>query len=125
MEGYWLNHYFPKMMKDSMQVMPARQKVEAVLESAGFAVTAAEKYFVQPDLEDLFLYSGKNRPSIYFNEQVRKGISSFSALSNKEEVESGLQKLSGDLENGSFIKAAKKYENDSGDYCFIAARKLS
>ena len=125
MEGYWLNHYFPNMLKDSMQVMPAREKVEAALDSAGFTVTVSERYFVQPDLKDLFLYSGKDRPSIYFDEQVRKGISSFSALSNKEEVQSGLQKLSCDLENGSFIKTAQKYNNALGDYCFIVARKPS
>jgi hypothetical protein len=120
-----LNHYFPKMLKQSMIVMPARQKVEAALESAGFSVICLERYFIQPELQDLFLYSGKFRPSLYLNAEVRKNISSFSALANKEEVDYGLQKLSTDIKNGDFIKVSQKYENDLGDYCFIVAGKLS
>jgi ubiquinone/menaquinone biosynthesis C-methylase UbiE len=125
MEGYWLNYYFPKMLKESMIVMPARQKVEDALYSAGFTIISLEKYFIQPDLQDLFLYSGKFRPWLYFNEEVRKNISSFSTLANRKEVDSGLQKLSTDIESGDFVKVAQKYKNDLGDYCFIIARKLS
>jgi ubiquinone/menaquinone biosynthesis C-methylase UbiE len=124
MEGYWLNHYFPKMLKESMFAMPSRQKVEAALHSAGFIITCFEKYFIQPELQDFFLYSGKFRPSLYFNAEVRKNISSFSALTNKEEVDCGLRKLSTDIENGDFVNVAQKYENDMGDYCFIVAKKL-
>lgn len=123
MQGYWLNHYFPQMLKDSMMVMPSRQKVEDALGCVGFNVIAVEKYFVHPQLQDLFLYSGKQRPSLYFNKQVRDGISSFSALSNKKETEKGLQNLASDLENGNFDKIAQNYENDLGDYCFIVAKK--
>jgi ubiquinone/menaquinone biosynthesis C-methylase UbiE len=124
MENYWLNHYFPKMLKDSITVMPARRVIESALNSAGFTITGEEKYYVRPDLQDLFLYSGKQRPELYLNAQVRNGISSFSALSNGQEVETGLQKLSDDLENGNFAEIARKYESDSGDYCFIVATKL-
>ncbi|HEX8637622.1 MAG TPA: class I SAM-dependent methyltransferase [Pyrinomonadaceae bacterium] len=123
--NYWLKHYFPVMLKDSMAVLPEREKLLTALESAGFIVAAEEKYFVRPDLQDLFLYSGKQRPELYLNAQVRNGISSFSALSNKHEVETGLQKLSDDLKNGNFAEIARKYESDSGDYCFIVATKLS
>lgn len=123
MRGYWLNHYFPKMLKDSMDVMPSRQKVDSALNSAGFIIESVEKYFIQPDLRDLFLYSGKHRPQLYLDARIRKGISSFSALANKTEVESGLQKLANDLANGNFAQTAKKYENDLGDYCFIRAAK--
>jgi ubiquinone/menaquinone biosynthesis C-methylase UbiE len=125
MEGYWLNYYFPKMLKDSMKVMPSRRRVEKSLISAGFIIESVEKYFIQPDLRDLFLYSGKHRPQLYLDAQVRKGISSFSVLANQAEVEKGLQKLAGDLASGNFAQAAKKYENDSGDYCFIVAAKNS
>lgn len=125
METYWLNHYFPKMLADSMAVMPSRPKVEATLTSAGFSVIVEEKYFVQPDLQDLFLYSGKQRPSLYLDAEVRKGISSFSALSNKAEVENGLQKLAEDLDKEKFSEIAKNYESHSGDYVFIVAAKSS
>lgn len=124
MENYWLNHYFPQMLKDSITVMPARRVIETALNSAGFAITREEKYYIRPDLQDLFLYSGKQRPELYLNAQVRNGISSFSALSNEQEVETGLQKLSDDLKNGNFAEIARNYESDSGDYCFIVATKL-
>lgn len=121
MEGYWLNYYFPKMLRDSMKVMPGREKVENALNSAGFVIKSVEKYFIQPDLQDLFLYSGKQRPTLYLDARVRKGISSFSAIADRTEVEYGLQKLSDDLASGSFARVAKEYENDAGDYCFIEA----
>jgi ubiquinone/menaquinone biosynthesis C-methylase UbiE len=125
MENYWLNYYFPKMMQDSMAVMPARGAVERALSAAGFAIVDEEKYFIQPDLQDLFLYSGKHRPALYLDAQVRKGISSFSVLSHEEEVKTGLQKLARDMETGDFAKIVRKYENDTGDYIFIVAAKLS
>lgn len=124
MENYWLNYYFPNMMKNSMVVMLSRQKIETALNSAGFSVTNDEKYFIKPDLQDLFLFSGKQRPTLYLNVKVRKGISSFAALSNKEEVENGLQKLTNDLEKGNFAKISQKYESDLGDYSFIVATKV-
>lgn len=124
MENYWLNYYFPKMLKDSIAVMPTRQKVEKALNFAGFEISKQEKYFIRPDLQDLFLYCGKHRPSLYFSESVRNGISSFSALSNAEEVRIGLRKLSEDLENGRFSEIAEKFESDSGDYIFMTARKV-
>ena len=123
MKAYWLNYYFPNMLRDSMKVMPNRQKVLKALNSTGFAVTKEEPYFIQPDLQDLFLYSGKLRPHLYLDAQTRKGISSFSALANKEEIENGLQKLSKDLESGSFDTLAQNYESDLGDYCFVVATK--
>lgn len=125
MENYWLNYYFPVMLKDSMSVMPSRKMIETALNSAGFNIVKEEKYFIQPDLQDLFLYSGKQRPLLYLDAQIRKGISSFAVLSYAEEVENGLQKLSDDLKNGSFADVARNYENNSGDYVFIAAAKSS
>lgn len=124
MKKYWLNHYFPKMLKASMDVMPGRKTVEAALKSAGFAAVEEEKYFIEPDLQDLFLYSGKQRPALYLDEQVRNGISSFTVLSNKEEVENGLRKLKDDLENENFSKIAGRYESNAGDYSFVVAAKL-
>lgn len=124
MENYWLNHYFPVMLKDSIAVMPSRKIVENALNFAGFVVIEQEKYFVQPDLQDLFLYSGKYRPALYLDAQVRRGISSFAALGNAEEIEKGLQKLSADLENGNFTDVISNYRSDAGDYVFIVAKKV-
>lgn len=123
MQGYWLNYYFPKMLSVSMVQMPAFEVVEKQLYEAGFSQINTEKYFVQPDLQDLFLYSGKHDPKLYFNPQVRQGISSFSDLANADEVATGLQKLQRDIETGKIAEVIQQFKNDRGDYLFILADK--
>src|SRR5690242_7558808 len=67
MSGYWLNHYFPEIMARSILNMPSVKKVNEALDKSGFRNVGVEKYFVQDDLIDMFLQSGKNRPEIYFD----------------------------------------------------------
>ncbi len=123
MEGYWLHHYFPKMMKDSMLVMPSLELIESGLSGNNFQIVKRELYDIKPDLQDLFLYSGKFEPKKYFNEQIRNGISSFSAVANAKEVESGLARMKKDVSTGEIEKVMKLYENDLGDYLFLVAEK--
>lgn len=123
MKGYWLNHYFPKMLADSIVQMPASDRVETVMKASGFEIINTAKYFIQPDLEDKFLYCGKQNPELYFNEQIRHGISSFSSLANLAEVEQGLLDLRSDIDNGKIKEIMNSYENDLGDYLFIIGKK--
>ncbi|NMH86183.1 class I SAM-dependent methyltransferase [Flavivirga algicola] len=122
MKGYWLNHYFPKMLTDSIKQMPAFKNVEAAMENAGIEIYKTDKYFIKPDLQDHFLYCGKQNPELYFDDQVRHGISSFSSLANRKEVEQGLIDLRKDIDNGKFDKIAKDYQNNLGDYLYIIGR---
>lgn len=124
MEGYWLNHYFPKMLKDSMIQMPSFKKIESAMLSNGFEIIETEKYFIQPDLGDLLLYSGKHNPQLYFAEKTRKGISSFSSLAYDDEVESGLKKLANDIASNKIEEVMSSYKNQNGDYLFIKAKRL-
>jgi len=124
MEGYWLNHYFPKMLKDSMIQMPSFKKIESAMLSSGFGVIETEKYFIQPDLKDLFLYSGKHNPQLYLTSQIRKGISSFTSLAYGKEVEIGLTKLANDIASNRIEGIMNSYQNLNGDYLFVKARKL-
>lgn len=123
MTGYWLNHYFPKMLKDSMAQMPSFEKVEQAISQAGFVIVETEKYNIRPDLADLFLYSGKHHPGLYLKEPVRNGISSFSALAHAEEVEEGLKELKEDIATGKTNDIIFNYRNAMGDYLFMAGRK--
>jgi ubiquinone/menaquinone biosynthesis C-methylase UbiE len=123
MKGYWLNHYFPKMVNDSIIQMPSFEKVKSAMNRVGFEILATEKYFVKPDLQDHFLYCGKERPELYLNEEVRKGISSFSALANQQEVEKGLMKLRKDIDTGKIKDVMQSFQNDEGDYLFITGQK--
>lgn len=122
MEGYWLNHYFPKMMRDSISQMPAFSTIKEALQNAGFEIETLQSYFVRDDLQDYFLYCGKSRPELYLCEDIQRGISSFSSLANKYEIENGLHELKVDIEEGKIYEIIKKYQNDKGDYVFIVGK---
>lgn len=123
MKDYWLNHYFPDIMQRSIENMPSAESIIDGLLEFGFTDVRTEKYFVQDDLQDLFLQSGKNRPEIYFQQNIRDGISTFASLSNREEVKAGLQQLRNDIDYNLFDNIHREYESDRGDYLFIAAHK--
>lgn len=123
MKGYWLNHYFPKMLNDSIVQMPSLEQIEEAMIKAELLVTGTEIYAVTPDLKDLFLFSGKHHPALYLQPEVRWGISSFSSLADKEEVKIGLSKMKRDIENGNIEEVMKSHENDQGDYLFIIGKK--
>src|SRR5690606_20245446 len=77
MKGYWLNHYFPKMLHASIVQMPPLAAIQEGLRQTELEVKNIEKYFIKKDLQDCFLYIGKNNPDRYFDEKIRRGISSF------------------------------------------------
>ena len=123
MRGYWLNAYFPRMLEASIAQMPDLDLVERGLSRAGLRLVSTEKYFVHEDLQDLFLYSGKHDPAKYLDPGVRRGISSFAALANREEVELGLRTLEADIASGRIREVARRYANDDGDYLLVVAEK--
>jgi ubiquinone/menaquinone biosynthesis C-methylase UbiE len=123
MEGYWLNEYFPEMMRTSIIKMPSIEEVSTALKTAGFRNIITELYKVKPDLQDCFLYCGKHKPQMYFDPVIRKGSSGFARFSNKDEVERGLERMSRDIANGKIDEVIESYENDKGDYAFIVAEK--
>ena len=82
---------------------------------------STENYAVQPGLKDLFLYSGKHDPAMYFDLPIRNGISSFSDLAHREEVETGLELLANDIKSGRISEIISSYANAGGDYLFIKA----
>ncbi len=125
MEGYWLCHYFPKMLEDSMIQMPSLKRIKTNLHKNGFSIEKIEKYFIKPDLEDLFLYSGKHNPKLYFIPEIRQGISSFSSLSNAVEVEKGLNSIEKDIDSGKINDIIKNYENTNGDYLFLVVKSVA
>lgn len=124
-EKFWLRHYFPKMLEASVRKEPKLSTIENAAKAAGLKIIMQEKYFIQDDLQDQFLYVGKNNPNKYFDESVRSGISSFAQLSLKQEVEEGLQKLKTDVDSGQFETIRKQYESDLGDYLFLVLEKTS
>lgn len=123
MKTYWLNHYFPQMLRDSINQMPSFAAVKTALESAGFKIDERENYFIKENLADHFLYSGKNRPELYLRGDIQRGISSFSSLANADEVAVGLSRLAKDIREETIWDIIKNYSSINGDYVFVAAKK--
>jgi ubiquinone/menaquinone biosynthesis C-methylase UbiE len=122
MEGYWLCHYFPAMMRRSIEAMPTQQLIRQSLHSAGFARVEYVPYFVAPDLADLFLYAGKDRPHMYLDPAVRANISSFARLCSPDELQCGVAALDADLRSGNFASVKAAYSSTCGDYAFFVAQ---
>ena len=125
MDGYWLNHYFPKMLSDSKKQMPTYEIVINELKTSGFNNLKTEKYFVSNDLQDCFLYCGKQRPELYLKHEIRQGISSFADLADKNEIENGLNELARDIASGRIQAIINDYKNENGDYSFFIGTKAS
>jgi SAM-dependent methyltransferase len=123
MMRYWLVEYFPEAIYKSAEQMPSLAAVKDALSGAGFQSIETEDYFVQENLQDFFLYSGKHRPAIYLDAGVRSGISTFTLLASKAEIEEGCKKLEADLKSGRIKDVANKYEHRGGDYKFVIAHK--
>lgn len=123
MEHYWLKEYFPSAMKASIEKMPSLKCIEETLRDAGFNSIFTEPYNVDNELQDLFLYSGKYRPELYLDSQIRAGISTFSNLANENEVKHGCLKISQDIESGRINEVIDSYKSELGDYLFVIASK--
>ena len=119
MESYWLNHYFPIMMRKSIEQMPGIDEIVNKAVIAGLQLEATIPYYVKNDLQDHFLYVGKNNPHLYLDENIRNGISSFSNLAYKQEVLTGLEELNKDIESGRIQQIIDAYDQESGDYLFL------
>ena len=123
MQSYWLCRYFPEMMRHSIEKMPSQQSVVVSLQSTGFEIERITPFFVTNQLQDLFLYSGKERPEFYLDPVVRANISSFASLCTAEELDEGLHALRADLDSEQFKDVAQHYSSPAGDYAYVVARK--
>lgn len=124
MKRYWLCHYFPQMMMQSLKQMPTKMAVTSGLLATGFTIESEVPYAIQPQLEDLFLYSGKHAPNRYLDPEFRAGISSFRLFCTEEELTSGLKAIEEDLKEGRIYKRIRESEHLEGDYLFIQAIKV-
>jgi ubiquinone/menaquinone biosynthesis C-methylase UbiE len=123
MKHYWLNHYFPEMIERAGSIVPTESEMNAMLRQAGFYKVISKKYFVHKELKDQFLYANKYRPELYLDENIRRGISAFSAFTSNQELDMGLKKLKKDIVTGKINSIIASYENEVGDYLFYKATK--
>jgi SAM-dependent methyltransferase len=120
-KGYWLGHYFPQALERALVQDPTTQAVSEALEAAGFTSVEFIPWNVPENLVDKFAYVGKDNPEIYFEEGILDGISLFSNLGHREEIEAGLAKLRADIDSGARKAIRQRYDHDLGDYSFVVA----
>lgn len=123
MRSYWLCQYFPLMMERSCEQMPTLVEVEDSLLKSGMILNSKHSFFITPNLQDFFLYSGKQRPQMYLSEKVRRGISSFRKFCTQAELEACMEKLHTDIMSGDIFEIARECQSSIGDYLFIEATK--
>jgi SAM-dependent methyltransferase len=125
MSKYWLVEYFSEAIYKSAEQMPSLENLKYALNEAGFNSVDIEPYSISENLQDLFLYSGKHRPEIYLDENIRSGISTFALLASRDEIDVGCQRLAADINTGRITEIVKKYQNNQGDYLFVIADKVA
>ena len=123
MGNFWLNHYFPMMMADTIIRMPALATVASALNKGGMSIRIRRAYDIQPDHQDGFLYCGKHKPERYMDSKVRDSIPAFRDLVEDYELEDGLERMKADIQSGSLEQIRNSYNRGGGDYMFIKAEK--
>ena len=119
--NYWLAKYFPKAIEKSAEWLPDSETISNALRYAGFGSIETEIYRVREDLQDFFLYSGKYKPEIYLDENVRANISTFALLAETNEVERGCRHLAADIESGKIQEIIERHRQ-TDDYAFMIAK---
>ena len=94
--------------------------MDEALSAAGFRLAGLEPWDVPSDPVDMFLYAGKDRPELYFDERFRNGISSFREFASGE-VADGLARPRADLDAGRWEGIRTRAGQGRGDYCFLVA----
>ncbi len=90
----WLGDYFPELDELDKAIMPPLSEYERWLGPVKITPVPVPK-----DCSDGFLAAYWQRPEAYLDPRVRRSISSFWAIEN---VESGLERLSSDLADGTW-----------------------
>lgn len=117
--AYWLRHYFPRMIARSAACLPAEERIITGAAGSGLVLKERIPYSVRPDLQDLFLFARKHRPSAYLDPEFRKGISSFALFATTDELERGLDALSADITSGQWTTIRDQHAHKDGDYLHL------
>lgn len=123
MQPWWLNRYFPELMRLATELMHSKEQLMESLDHAGFRNIRTDIYHVDNALQDWFLQSGKYRPEIYLDPAVRAGISTFALKHGHDEILTGCEKLRQDIESGVIQSIISDHESPLGDYVFLTGTK--
>jgi SAM-dependent methyltransferase len=102
-EPFWFREYFPGIYERMFDVFLPVEELVAVFTRNHDAVASVRDFPLPCDLTDLNMHTGWNRPELYLDPAVRRGMSGF-ALAAQSEVQAGLDRLGRDLKRGEWEK---------------------
>jgi len=115
---FWLTRdYFPEIYETDKNIFPSITDFKS-----HFYDVQVSPLWIPDDCQDGFLAAFWKRPEAYLNEEIRKSISTFSYL---KELESGLNNLEKDLNNGDWKNNNQSILNSSeldAGYVIVSAK---
>jgi ubiquinone/menaquinone biosynthesis C-methylase UbiE len=100
-EPFWPRDYFPGIYKRLYDAFVPVEELISVFTEKNDAIASIHSFPLPHDLSDLNMHSGWNKPEIYFDPAIRRGMSGF-AIANHSEIQTGLDLLSRDLKLGEW-----------------------
>jgi ubiquinone/menaquinone biosynthesis C-methylase UbiE len=102
-EPFWFREYFPGIYKRLFDAFVPVEELISVFTEKHAAFASIHNFPLPHDLSDLNMHAGWNKPEIYLDPEIRKGMSGF-ALSGNSEIQNGLKQLRRDLKTGEWEK---------------------
>ena len=100
---FWLTDYFPAFITDTLKTFPITDIISLQVEQITHKQVEIIPFLLPSDLSDIFAAAGWQKPEIYLDRSVRKGISTFAKIPDSE-LEEGINRLAEDLNNGVWLK---------------------
>jgi SAM-dependent methyltransferase/heme-degrading monooxygenase HmoA len=100
-ERCWFEDYFPALHRRMFDVFLPVEELIPMFAAYPGTQAAVSAFALPADLSDLNMHAGWNRPEIYLDEAIRRGMSGF-ALAEPGDVSTGLDRLRVDLASGAW-----------------------
>jgi ubiquinone/menaquinone biosynthesis C-methylase UbiE len=118
-EPFWFREYFPSIYERFFDAFVPVEKLISVFTEKHDAITSIHNFPLPHDFSDLNMHAGWNKPEIYLDPAIRRGMSGF-AMSGHSEVQDGLKLLRRDLKTGEWVKRNGRFKTkNSCDLGFI------
>ena len=105
---FWLDDYFPFLWECDESSFFSIDYIISFIEFNFRKTVDIYSFPLPPDLTDLFLAAGWQRPEIYLNPEIRASMSAF-ALTDPQLVETGVQQLEADLISGKWQEKYREF----------------
>ena len=100
---FWLTDYFPAFITDTLATFPSTNAIALEVEQITHKQVEIIPFLLPNDLSDMFAAARWQKPEVYLDRSVRKGISTFAKIPDSE-LKKGIDRLAEDLDNGVWLQ---------------------